>query len=79
MEIYIYIWKCHDKAPCVAILNKQKCHFFKKKSENKKVKQLLSGEDGTSRREEEVGKGYGMVNIAQILYTHVCKWKNDTC
>jgi hypothetical protein len=29
---YIYTWKCHNerlcKRPCVAILNKQKCHFF---------------------------------------------------
>jgi hypothetical protein len=28
---------------------------------------------------EEVGKGCGRVNILQILITHVCKWKNDTC
>jgi hypothetical protein len=26
--IYIYIWKCNKEIPCVAILNKQKCHFF---------------------------------------------------
>jgi hypothetical protein len=28
---------------------------------------------------EEVGKGHWRVNIEQILCTHVCKWKNDTC
>jgi hypothetical protein len=28
---------------------------------------------------EEVGKGCGRVNIVQILCTHVCKWKNETC
>jgi hypothetical protein len=21
-------WKCHKETPCVAILNKEKCHFF---------------------------------------------------
>jgi hypothetical protein len=26
-----------------------------------------------------VGKWYAKVNIVQILCTHVCKWKNDTC
>jgi hypothetical protein len=28
---------------------------------------------------EEVGKGCRRVNVVQILCTHVCKWKNDTC
>jgi hypothetical protein len=28
---------------------------------------------------EEVGKGCVRVNIMQILCTHVCEWKNDTC
>jgi hypothetical protein len=31
----------------------------------------------TSRR-EEVGKWCKRVNMAQILCTHECKWKNDT-
>jgi hypothetical protein len=26
--IYIYTWKCHNESPCVAVWNKQKCHFF---------------------------------------------------
>jgi hypothetical protein len=28
--IYMYIstWKCRRETPCIAILNKQKCHFF---------------------------------------------------
>jgi hypothetical protein len=25
--LYIYIWKCHKEAPCVATLNKQKFFF----------------------------------------------------
>jgi hypothetical protein len=36
------------------------------------------GGEGTSRRENEVGKGYRSVNMVQILCTHVCKWKYDT-
>jgi hypothetical protein len=28
---------------------------------------------------EEIGRGCGRVNMVQILCTHVCKWKNDTC
>jgi hypothetical protein len=34
---------------------------------------------GTSGRREEVGKGCGRVNMVQILCTHGCKWKNETC
>jgi hypothetical protein len=30
-----------------------------------------------SGRREEVGKVCGRVNIVEILYTHVCKWKNE--
>jgi hypothetical protein len=33
--------KCHSEIPCRAILNKQKCLFSK--TENRKVKQVLSG------------------------------------
>jgi hypothetical protein len=22
------MWNCHKETPCIAILNKQKCHFF---------------------------------------------------
>jgi hypothetical protein len=25
---YIYTWKCHKETPYIAMLNKQKCHFF---------------------------------------------------
>jgi 2-methylisocitrate lyase-like PEP mutase family enzyme len=27
----------------------------------------------------DVDKGYGKVNIMQILFMDICKWKNDTC
>jgi hypothetical protein len=37
------------------------------------------GEVGTSGRGDEVGKGYGRVNMVQVLCIHVYKWKNDAC
>jgi hypothetical protein len=43
------------------------------------MERVLSGRVGTSGSGEEVEKGYGRVNMVQILCTHVCKWKNDTC
>jgi hypothetical protein len=33
----------------------------------------------TSGREEAVEKESRRVNIVQILGTHACKWRNDTC
>jgi hypothetical protein len=39
---YIYPWKCHNETPCIAILYKRKYLFSK--TENRKVKWVLSGE-----------------------------------
>jgi hypothetical protein len=47
--------------------------------ENRRVKQVLSGGVGTSRRRKEVGKECGRVNMVQKPCTHVYKWKIDTC
>jgi hypothetical protein len=58
-----------QETPCIAILNKQKCHFSKTRS-------CLGV--GTSVRKEDVRKGFRM-NVVGILCTHVCKWKNETC
>jgi hypothetical protein len=33
---------------------------------------------GTSGRVEDVGRGWKRVNMVQILYTNVRKWKNET-
>jgi hypothetical protein len=61
-------------------LKQTKMSFFSfTKSENKRAEQILRGGVGTSGRGEIMGKGHGRVNIVQILCTHVCKWKNDTC
>jgi hypothetical protein len=45
---------------------------------NRRAEQVLPGGlvlvgGGRWRR-----NGIGMVNIMQLLYTHVCKWKNET-
>jgi hypothetical protein len=49
------------------------------KSKNRKAEQVLPREIDNSWRGEEVGKGCRRVNMVQILCTHVCNWKNDTC
>jgi hypothetical protein len=55
-------------------------YFSFTKSENRSAEQVLSGGwgVGTSRRGKEEGKVWGRLNVVQILYTHVCRWKNDT-
>jgi hypothetical protein len=56
---------------------KQKCHFFVYKiGEQEGGIGPAWGGVGNSGRGEEVGKGHRMV---KILYSHVYKWKNDTC
>jgi hypothetical protein len=57
LSIYLDIWKCHKEAPCIAILDQQKCQFFKKKIENRRAEQVLSG--GTSGRVRMWRKGLG--------------------
>jgi hypothetical protein len=59
--IILYTWKCHKETPCIAILNKPKCHFFSSftKSENRRVEQVLSGGVGTSGRGRRWEKGVG--------------------
>jgi hypothetical protein len=37
------------------------------------------GGGDTSGRREAMGRECGRVNMVQILCTHVCKWKNETC
>jgi hypothetical protein len=57
--------------------------FFPTKSENRRAEQVLlgwMGESGWYQWEGEyVGNGYKRVKMVQILCTHVCKWKNETC
>jgi hypothetical protein len=72
-----------SQTPCIAILSQKKKKvsfllFSITKSENKKQNSSCEGE-GYHWEGEEVGKGGRKVNMVQILCTHVCKWKNETC
>jgi hypothetical protein len=50
--------------------------FLSTKSENRSAEKVLPvGYGASGRKEEQVEKGYGRVNIVQALCTHVCKWK----
>jgi hypothetical protein len=48
-------------------------------SENRILEKVLPGVIDASGRREEVEKLFGGVNIVQILFTCVRKWKNYTC
>jgi hypothetical protein len=50
----------HKETPCVAILNKQKCHLFSfTKLDNRIEEQALPGGDLVPEGEERWGKGVG--------------------
>jgi uncharacterized Fe-S cluster-containing MiaB family protein len=49
------------------------------KSENRRAEQVLSEVLVAVWKGEEVEKGCGMMNMVEILCTHVCKWKSGTC
>jgi hypothetical protein len=71
---------CHKESPCIAILIKQKCHFFLlsfSKLENWRKEQSLpvEGVVDTSVGDQELGTGCKRVYMVQILYTQECKWK----
>jgi hypothetical protein len=70
--------KCHKEALCVAILNKQKCHFFVH------LQNPVTGGTGPAweegywwEREERGEKVWESEYTAYTVYT--CKWKNFTC
>jgi hypothetical protein len=64
---------------CIAILSKQKCAvFFNYKNKEQKVQTGVVWEVGIIEG-EDIRKGCGRMNMMEILFTHVCKWKNDAC
>jgi hypothetical protein len=63
---------------CRATLNEQKCYFFPKNGEQKGRTGPV-WRVGTSGRGEDAGTGCRGVTMVQILCTHVCRWKNETC
>jgi hypothetical protein len=63
----------------VAILTTKMSFFSFTKSENKRVEQILPEWGGRLILVgEDVEKGCGRANVVELLYTHVCKWKNET-
>jgi hypothetical protein len=73
---YIYTWKCQGNS-LYSYLKQTKMYFFffLQKTENRKLKQVLSGP-----LVSVVGGGYKEriqeVNVVETLCTHGCKWKN---
>jgi hypothetical protein len=59
MNQIIYSWTCHKETPCVAILRRQKCHFFFlsfTKLENIRAEQVLPRGTKVLGRRREGGK-----------------------
>jgi hypothetical protein len=54
--------KKRELTSCRAILNKQKCHFFSPKMENRKQSRSCVGVDTIGRR-EDIRKGCRRVNM----------------
>jgi hypothetical protein len=54
---------------------------FLLQNQSRKVKQVLPGvgKVGTGRKGEVAEKDGRRMNMVKIMYTHVCKCKNDTC
>jgi hypothetical protein len=65
---------------CIAILNKQICHFvFYKSGEEEGNTGVVWRLVQVGYNWGDVGRGCRRVNKVQILCTHVCKWENDIC
>jgi hypothetical protein len=66
-------------APYIGNLNKQKCLFFRNREQEGKTGPIWRL--GSSGMEEGIRKGCRRVNVdvVEILCSHVCKWKNETC
>jgi hypothetical protein len=62
--------ECHNEIPCIAILNKQKCHFFsQKRRTGRQNRSCLGG--GYEWEGEDIRKGCRRVNVVEMLWTHV--------
>jgi hypothetical protein len=61
----------------IAILNKQKKFLQKQRTGGGQNRSFLEG--GISGRGLDLRKGGWKVNVVEILYIHVCQWKNETC
>jgi hypothetical protein len=53
--------------------------FSSTKSENRRMEQFLPGGGGYQREGRSGEEQHRKVNMVQIMYTDVCKCKNDNC
>jgi hypothetical protein len=60
---------------CIAILNKQKCHFFFYKNRDQEGRTGPAWGGGTSGKGEDVGRGCRRVNMVQIFVHVYVTWK----
>jgi hypothetical protein len=74
-------WEYHKGTPSTSISNKQKClSFFFYKIREQEGRTCPVGEESWYQWEVEGSRERGRrVNMVQILCTHVCKYKNDSC
>jgi hypothetical protein len=71
IEVVFHTWKCHNKTPYLAILNKN-VFFFLHKWRTGRQNRSCPGV-GTNGREEDIRKGYRRVNMMEISCIHVYK------
>jgi hypothetical protein len=56
------------------------CRHKSQKTDKAKVLDELTGPVwGCWYQWKDIQKRYKLVNMLEILHTHVCKWKNETC
>jgi hypothetical protein len=71
----IYAWNYHNET-LYSYLKQTKTSLFEKEGEEGKTcpvwRLVTVGVGGHKER-------WRRVNVVKILYTHVCKWKNETC
>jgi hypothetical protein len=65
-----------NEKPYIAILNNKSVIFiFKNRDQEDKTGPVWGV--GTSAKREDRRKGHRRLNMVEILYTHVQKWKNE--
>jgi hypothetical protein len=78
--IHIYIEMSQGNSLCSYLKQTKMSFLFTKQKTGEQNRSCLGKRESvTSGNREDVGKGCRRVNMVQILCTHVCKWKNETC
>jgi hypothetical protein len=69
----VCVSKYHKKTPCIALLNNNEKNVIKQEGGIGSVWGIATSKGG------KYGKKCDRMNIVQLLCTHVCKYKNETC